>query len=64
MAGDIDSRNSISRFFMTFAGEAVSWQSKLHKCVTLSTIEAEYIASTEICKEALWMRKFLEELGL
>ena len=70
MACDVDSRKSISGFLMTFAGGggggggAVSWQSKLQKCVTLSTIEAEYIAITEGCKEALWMRKFLEELGL
>ena len=53
IAGDIDSKKSISGFFMTFAGEAVSWQSKLQKFVTLSTIEAEYIAITESCKEAL-----------
>ncbi|CAA0823294.1 cysteine-rich RLK (RECEPTOR-like protein kinase) 8 [Striga hermonthica] len=64
MAGDVDSRKSISGFLMTFAGGAVSWQSKLQKCVALSTTEAEYIAITEGCKEALWMRRFLEELGL
>ena len=64
MAGDVDSKKSISGFLMTFAGRAISWQSKLQKCVALSTIEAEYIAITEGCKEALWMRKFLEELGL
>ena len=41
---------------MTFAGEAVSWKSKLQKCVALSTTKAEYIAITEGCKEVLWMR--------
>ena len=61
MAGDVDSRKSISGFMMTFAGGAVSWKSKLHKCVALSTTEVEYIAITEGCKEDLWMRKFLEE---
>ena len=64
MAGDVDSRKSISGFLMTFAGGVVSWQSKLQKCVALSIMEAEYISITEGCKEALWMRKFLEELGL
>ena len=29
MAGDVDSRKSISWFMMTFAGGAISWQSKL-----------------------------------
>ena len=50
MAGDVDSRKSISGFMMTFTGGAIPWQSKLHKCVALSTIEAEYIAITEGCK--------------
>ena len=44
MAGDVDSRKSISGFFMTFVRGAVSWQSKLQKCVALSSTEAEYIA--------------------
>ena len=64
ITGDVDSKKSISRFLMTFVGGVVSWQSKLDKCVALSTTEAEYISITEGCKEALRMRKFLEELGL
>jgi hypothetical protein len=36
----------------------------LQKCVALSTTEAEYIAITEAAKELLWMKKFLQELGL
>ena len=44
MAGDVNSRKSISGFLMTFAGGAVSWQSKLQKCVAISTTEVEYIA--------------------
>ena len=64
MAGDVDSRKSTSGFLMTFAGGAVFWQSKLQKCVALSTTEAEYIAITKGCKEALWMKKFLKELGM
>lgn len=64
MAGDINTRKSTSGYMMTFAGGAVSWQSKLQKCVTLSTTEAEYIAVTDACKEILWMKRFLQELGL
>ena len=33
-------------------------------CVALSTIEAEFIAITEACKELLSLKKFLQELGL
>ncbi|CAN0846213.1 Retrovirus-related Pol polyprotein from transposon TNT 1-94 [Linum grandiflorum] len=64
MAGDVDSRKSTSGYMMTFAGAAVSWQSRLQKCVALSTTEAEYIAVTEACKEVLWLKKFLQELGI
>jgi hypothetical protein len=64
MADDLDGRKSTSGFLFTFAGGAVSWQSKLQKCVTLFTIEAEYIAATEAGKEMLWMKRFLQDLGL
>ena len=50
MAGDLDGRKSTSWFLFTFAGGAVSWQSKLQKCVALFTIEVEYIAATEAGK--------------
>jgi len=63
MAGDIDSRKSTSGYLIKFAGGAVAWQSKLQRCVALSTTEAEFIAITEACKELLWMKKFLQELG-
>ncbi|KAF5930339.1 hypothetical protein HYC85_031212 [Camellia sinensis] len=64
MAGDLDGRKSASGFLFTFAGGAVSWQSKLQKCVALSTTEAEYIAAAETGKEMLWLKRFLQELGL
>ena len=51
-------------FLMNFVRGAISWQSKLHKCIALSTIKVEYIAIIESCKEALWIRKFLVERGL
>ena len=64
MAGDIDSRKSTSGYLMTFSGEAISWQSKLQKCVALSTTEAEYITVAEGCKEMLWIKRLLHELGV
>ncbi|CAL1393260.1 unnamed protein product [Linum trigynum] len=63
-AGDVDSRKPTSRYMMTFAGAAVSWQSKLQKCVALSTTEVEYIVVMDACKEMLWLKKFLQELGI
>mgnify|MGYP002869993966 CR=1 FL=1 len=63
MAADVDSRKSTSGYLITLSCGAVSWQSRLQKCIALSTIEAEFIATTEACKELLWMKKFLMELG-
>lgn len=64
MAGDLDSRKSTSGFIFTFAGGAVSWQSRLQKCVALSTTEAEYIAAAEAGKEMLWLKRYLQEFGI
>jgi len=47
MAGDIHSRRSTLGYLIKFAGRVVNWQSKLHKCVALSTIEVEFIVITE-----------------
>ncbi|GJV88904.1 hypothetical protein Tco_1532842 [Tanacetum coccineum] len=63
LAGNKDNMKSTSGYLMTFAGGAVSWQSRLQKCVALSTTEAEYVAATEACKELLWLKRFLQELG-
>jgi hypothetical protein len=54
MAGDIDSRKSTSGYLITYSRGVVSWQSRLQKCVALSTTEAEFIAITEAAKELLW----------
>jgi hypothetical protein len=63
MAGDVDTRKSTLGYLITFSRGVVSWQSRLQKCIALSTTEAELIAATEACKELLWMKKFLQELG-
>ncbi|GAA0187040.1 hypothetical protein LIER_34328 [Lithospermum erythrorhizon] len=64
MEGDLDSKKSTSGYLFTFVGGAISWQSKLQRCVALSTTEAEYIAITECCKELLWLKRFFEEIGI
>ena len=64
MAGDLYYRKSTSGYLFTFAGGAISWQSKLQKCVSLSTTEAKYITTTKVGKEVLWMKRFLQELDL
>ena len=36
----------------------------MQKCVALSTTKAECIAANEAGKEMLWLKRFLQELGL
>ena len=62
-AGDLDKRKSTTGYVFTLAGGAVSWVSKLQTVVALSTTEAEYMAATQACKEAVWVKRLLEELG-
>jgi hypothetical protein len=64
MAVDKDSRRSTTRYvFITIGGTTISWISKLQKVVSLSTIEAEYVAAIEACKEIIRLHRFMEELG-
>jgi len=63
IVGDINSRKSTTGCLTTFARGAISWQYNLQKCVALSTTEVEYIATTEACKDILWMKTFLLKLG-
>jgi hypothetical protein len=63
MEGDKDSRRSTTWYVFTIGGTTVSWISKLQKVVSLSTIEAEYVAATEASKEMIWLQRFMEELG-
>ncbi|GJU83619.1 hypothetical protein Tco_1285984 [Tanacetum coccineum] len=61
MAGDLDNRMSTLGYLFKFARGAISWQSKLQKCVSLSKIEAKYVADVEACKEIVWLKRFLRE---
>eukprot|EP00253_Pinus_taeda_P035230 PITA_35230 len=47
-------------FFLRFA--SIYWMSSKEKSVVLSTIEAEYIAASMACYEAIWLRKLFSEL--
>ena len=64
MSVDVDTSRTTSGYVMTYAGGAVSWQSRLQKTVALSTMEAEYMAAVEAGKEILWMNDFIGELGI
>ena len=54
----------MSGYVFTLNGGAISWKSSKQSTTADSTTEAEYIAASEAAKEAIWMRKFVSELGV
>jgi len=63
-AGDRTDRKSISGFAIVMDGGAVSWGSKKQTSVSLSTVEAEFIAASTAVKEILWQRALFNSLGM
>jgi hypothetical protein len=61
---DKDDSASQSGFVFYLNGRVVSWKSSKQDTVADSTTEAEYIATSEAAKEAVWIRKFVSELGV
>ncbi|KAK8655979.1 hypothetical protein V6N13_108541 [Hibiscus sabdariffa] len=61
---DKDDSRSQSGFVFRLNGGAVSWKSSKQDTVADSTTEAEYIAASEAAKEAVWIKKFVTELGV
>ncbi|WVZ54780.1 hypothetical protein U9M48_005529 [Paspalum notatum var. saurae] len=56
MLGDLDKRRSLTGYVFIVGGCLVSWKACLQATVALSTTEAEYMAISEACKEAIWLR--------
>jgi len=55
---------SLQRVCIHIVQAAVSWQSLLPSIVALSTTVAEYMATTEVMKEAIWLQGLLDDLGI
>lgn len=62
-AGDANDRKSCSGFLFGLGRATVSWTSRKQSCVTMSTMEAEYVALSEAAQEAVWLRGLLKELN-
>jgi hypothetical protein len=60
---DLDNRCSTSGSVFFVYGNLVSWSRKRQKCISQSTTEAEYVAASDACKEAVWLSSLLTELG-
>ena len=61
---DLDFRKSISGYVFTLGGGAISWRSVKQSYTVDSTKEVEYVVACETAKEAVWLKKFLSDLGV
>mgnify|MGYP002413840545 FL=1 len=61
-AGDIDTSKSTSGILLFLGKCLVSWQSVKQQVVALSSCEAEYIAASTACTQALWLARLLGDL--
>lgn len=62
-ARDVDSRKSTSGYVFLLDNAVVAWSSKKQPIVTLSTMEAEYVAASTCACQAIWFERILEEFG-
>ena len=61
--GLADGQKATGGYIILLSGAPLSHQSKLQSTVALSSTEAEYMATVEAGKEALWVARFLACLG-
>lgn len=55
-------RRSYTGYCFILSGSVISYEAKKQKTVALSSTEAEYMALSESCKEAIYLRNILNEL--
>ena len=61
---DRESKKSTSGYVFTLGGGAISWRSVKQSSIADSTMKAEYIATSEAAKEAVWPKNFLLDLDV
>jgi hypothetical protein len=54
--GDVDKRRSLFSYVFMFAGSVMSWKSTLQSTMSLSIIEAKYVAMTKVANEGIWLK--------
>nr|GFC38371.1 hypothetical protein [Tanacetum cinerariifolium] len=61
---DRDDTKSQTGYVFTLNGGAVVWKSSKQSTTAQHATEAKYIAAAEAAKEAVWIRKIVDELGV
>nr|GEV21566.1 hypothetical protein [Tanacetum cinerariifolium] len=61
---DKDDTKSQTGYVFVLNGGAVVWKSSKQSTTPQHASEAEYIAASEAAKEAVWIRKFIDKLGV
>ena len=61
---DPDDFKSQSGYVFILNGGTVCWKSSKQNTVVDSTTEAEYVAASKALKEAVWIKQFLEDVGV
>ena len=61
---DWATRHSTSGWVFVLSSAAISWGSKRQTSIALSSCEAEIMAASEAAKEAVFLKRFAEELGV
>ncbi|GJT51505.1 hypothetical protein Tco_0977662 [Tanacetum coccineum] len=59
---DKDDTKSQSGYVFVLNGGAVDWKSAKQSTIAMSSIEVEYTVVTKASMEAVWMRKFIDEI--
>nr|GFA40345.1 putative retrotransposon protein [Tanacetum cinerariifolium] len=61
---DRDDTKSQTGYVFVLNGGAVVWKSSKQSTTAQHATKAEYIAASKAAKEAVWIRKFIDELGV
>ena len=59
--GNHDTRRSTTRYVFKLTMGTISWKSKRHPTISLSTIEAEYRAGVTAAKESMWLAQLMTD---
>ena len=61
-ANTTDDRKITSRYIFHLGLGAISWASQKQPIVTLSTTEVEYVSTTSVACQAMWIRQIMSNL--